>query len=215
MGIFKQSNQLPYTEPLDRNKSELTHAVTACAMIFLENRGFKPIETEVFAIGFGIVDIGGACTPSPTDTKKLRLSNAEKYGCEKTDIYNHIQFRYGPILTAAIEVKVTRQDFLKDVGNKFQSRKERGDKYIYPAHLCYLAFPKGLIEEHEIPMGWMGLEMDSSGSRLLRKYWTYPEIHPQNPGDLVWYIMSLAIRADYRTRYARQRIMMKMYRANK
>ena len=192
-------------EPLDRNKTDLTHKITALAMIYLENRGFKPIETEVSIPGFGIADIGSFVYPTPTEAAKLRLANLKRFGLEQQN-YDEIMFRYGPLLTAVIEVKVSRSDYKKDIGRKFNSS--------WPANLCYLAFPKGLIKSEELPLGWLGLEMDSQGYRVNRRYWNHPMVHPQHPGDTTEFIAALALRADYRTRFARQRTMMKMFRLN-
>lgn len=193
-------------EPLDRNKSDLTHNVTALAMAYLENRGFKPIETEVFVRNYGVADVGGIVSPTPTEAARLRLANAQKFGLADQS-YGEITFRYGPLLTGIIEVKVSRSDFTNDIQSKFSDN--------WPAHLCYLAYPKGLIEPHELPQGWMGLEMDSTGYSLRRKHWSVARVHPQHPGDVALFATSLAVRADYRTRYARHRTWWKMYRAGK
>lgn len=189
-------------EPLDRNKTDLTHRITALAMIYLENCGFKPIETEVPISGFGVIDIGSFCYPTETECRRLRLTNQRKYGLESQQ-YSEIIFDYGHLLTTAIEVKVARSDFLKDVDCKFSQ---------WPASLCYIAFPHGMIEEGELPSGWLGLEMDSKGYRLNRRYWNCPMVHPQHPGNMADFIAAIAVRAHYRTAYSRQRTMMKMYR---
>lgn len=191
-------------EPLDRNKTDLTHRLTALAMMYLENRGFRPVETEVILNGFGIVDVAGFVYPTCTEAKKLRLITQTKFGLED-EKYNEVMFRYGPMLTAVIEVKVTRSDFLKDIKRKFKNN--------WPAHLCYIAYPKGLIIERELPCGWLGLESDSQGSSLRRRYWNHPTVHPQHPGIVAEFIGALAVRTDKRTRFARWRYMLKMYRA--
>jgi len=173
-------------------------------MIYLENRGFKPIETEVFIEGFGIVDVASFVYPTPIECHKLRLANEQRFGLDKQD-YGDIQFRYGHILTAVIEVKVTRADWLRDKETKFKQRA--------PAHLCYLAYPKDLLEAKDLPEGWLGLEMDSTGYRVNRRHWNWPMVHPQHPGDVVDFVGAVAIKADHRTRFARHRTMMKMQRA--
>ena len=194
---------MTWIEPLDRNKTDMTHRLTALAMWYLELRGFAPVETEVLVGDFGIVDVAGFCEPTPSETRKLRLRNQRRMGLDEFS-YSEIMFQYGPLLTAVVEVKVGRQDYLKDRQRKFN---------LHPAHLCYLAYPKGLLSEDEIPPGWHGLEADKSCQQLRRKYWTYPEVQAQHPGDIVEFLAALAKRADYRTRFARHRTMTKMIRA--
>ena len=191
-------------EPLDRNKTDLTHRLTALAMIYLENRGFRPVETEVPIAGFGIVDLGGFVTPTPTEVMKLRLNIQRKFGLAG-ERYDEVMFHYGPILTAVVEIKVTRADFKKDIERKFNSN--------WPAHLCYLAYPKDLLAESELPSGWLGLESDSNGGTLRRRHWNRPVVHPQHPGIVAEFLAALAVRTDKRTRFARWRYMLKMHRA--
>jgi len=191
-------------EPLDRNKTTMTHNVTSLAMIYLENRGFKPIETEVCIDGYGIADVASFVYPTPTEVKKLRLANQKRFGLTDTSCYQEISFRYGPMLTAVVEVKTSRADFLKDK-DKFK---------LHPAHLCYLAYQKGILDKNELPLGWLGLEVNSTGTGLLRRHWNHPTVHPQHPGVIAEFLASLAIRADNRVRYSRNRLIMKMYRAN-
>src|SRR5690242_1203826 len=64
------------SEPLptmDRNKTELTHRVTAAASLYLSECGFKPVETEVPIEQGWIADIAGACQPTPTELTKMKL----------------------------------------------------------------------------------------------------------------------------------------------
>ena len=114
-------------------------------------------------------------------------------------------FNYGPILTAVIEVKVTRSDFLRERKTKFERSA--------PANLCYLAYPKGVLKTDEVPRGWQGFEADINCNRLNRKHWTYPTVHPQHPGNTAEFLLALAARTDRRTRYARWRYVAKMQRA--
>jgi hypothetical protein len=191
-------------EPLDRNKSDLTHRITALSMAYLMNVGFRPVETEVAVAGGWVADVASFCLPTPTETRRLKLRSINRFGFESCE-YGEIQFQYGPLLTAIIEVKTTRADFLKDKQRKFSG--------IFPAHLCYLAYPKDVVEPNELPRGWQGLEMTSTGNMLRRKHWNWPEIHPQHPGEIAEFIAAVALRADNRTKYARNRLIMKMYRA--
>jgi len=193
-------------EPLDRNKSDLTHRITSLAMIYLYNCGFKPIVTET-PVGNGwIADIASFCLPNCSETKRLKLRSCTRFGLNNSD-YSEIEFSYGPILTAIVEVKVNRSDFIKDKNRKFAAE--------FPAHLCYLAYPYGMLQQEEIPVGWLALEMTSTGTMLRKKHWTWASPHRQHPGEIAEFIAAIAIRADNRQRYAQNRLMMKMYRAGK
>lgn len=200
-------------EPLDRNKTDLTHFVIACAIGYLANRGFHPIETEVAVASGWIADIASFCYPTPMEMKNLGIK-AQRLRIESD--YGEIQFEYGHLLTALVEVKTTKADFKKDLNKKFSGQK-------YPAHLCYLAYPKDMnIDATEIPMGWIGLEVYPS-ERTIRKfrslmfrkkgYWSYSSIHPQHPGEVADFIAQIAIKREYRTKYAANRAWLKMYRA--
>jgi hypothetical protein len=147
-----------------------------------------------------------------TETKKLKLTGYKNILGDAKIEYNDFMYRFSSPLTAIVEVKVTRQDFKKDLERKFSG-------YIFPAHLCYLAYPKGIIEEP--PFGWLGLEMDKDCQKLLRvtrpslrrSKFIYTTIHPQNPGDTIDLIANIAIRRDHRTRYASMRDWIKTYNA--
>jgi hypothetical protein len=199
------------TESLDKNKTDLTHRVTAIAAAYLASRGFKPIETEVSVHDGWIADLASFAYPTMTEKKNLKLIGGRKvvepeYNEEK------FLFRYGRIFTAIVEVKTSKGDYIKD--KKFDSR-------IFPASLCYLAYPKGLIEKP--PVGWFGLETDSEGNSLLRmtfdddKDWLWRSglIHAQHPGDMIDFMATVAIRCHHRTRYAANRAWLKAYRAGK
>lgn len=193
-------------EPLDRNKTNLTHRITALSMIYLKHRGFSPIETEVSVENGWIADIASFCTPNMTETSRLRLRSISRFGLKELDS-GEIRFCYGPLLTAIVEVKISRNDFLKDKERKFSG--------TFPAHLCYLAYPKDMLDENEIPRGWMVLEMTKNGAQIRKRHWTWPQVHPQHPGIVAEFIAAVAIRCDRRTRYATNRAIMKMYRAGK
>jgi len=202
MAIIRKDKQHHQDEPLDRNKTKLTHFVTACAIGYLANRGFHPIETEVSTTN-GIVDIASFCYPSPTESKLLKL-RVPRINIESQ--YKEIQFKYGHLLTAVIEVKTNRGDFKKDLNTKFSGR-------IFPAHLCYLAFPKGIIESNEYPRGWICLEVYPSTRTITRNYNYGVNVHPQHPGDVADLCAHIAIRREYRTRFTALRTWLKMYRA--
>jgi len=197
---------------LDKNKTPKTHRATAIVSAYLDARGFKPIETEVRVYNGWIADLASFVYPTMTETKKLKLTGYKNILGEAKIEFNDFIYRYSTPLTAIVEVKVTRQDFKIDMERKFSGQ-------IFPAHLCYLAYPRGIIEEP--PVGWVGLELDKECQRLLRvtrsvlkrnKY-NYTFVHPQNPGDTIDLIANVAIRREHRTRYQAMRDWLKSYRA--
>lgn len=193
------------SEALDRNKTDLTHRVTAVAAAYLKTRGFC-LESEVPVREGWIADLAGFCYPTPTEIKNLQLKKigeiiSDAYDCEL------LYFKYGHFFTAVVEVKTSKSDFSGD--KKFDGR-------IFPANLCYIAYPKGLIED--IPEGWMGLETSEDGERLLRLKWSSRIshfIHSIHQGNTIDFVAAIAKRIEYRTRFAQQRAWLKAYRAGK
>lgn len=199
---------------LDNNKTAETHRATAVAAAYLDARGFKPIETEVTVRDGWIADLASFVYPTRTEMKKLKLMGYKNI-LKKVIDYEEFIYRYSTPLTAIVEVKVTIADFKKDINRKFGG--------IFPAHICYLAYPYGLIDE--LPAGWLGIELSKDCERILkitepplmkkRFSYDYTLIHPQNPGDIIDLIASVAIRREHRTRYASMRDWLKTYRAEK
>lgn len=189
---------------MDRNKTPLTHRITATAIAYLDGRGFKPIETEVPAGNGWIVDIASFVYPTRTEAKKLKLT--DKNGVVAENQYRELMYRYDSPLTAIIEVKAAKADYKKDIDRKFNGS-------FYPAHLCYIAYPCGMIDEKDVPVGWYGLETTKDGRnmhRVRRAHYTR-SLHPQRPGDVTDLIAQIAIRRDNRTRYAAMRALIKAY----
>lgn len=60
----------------DRNKTELTHKVTAAVYRYLDERGFKPLETEVPICEGWIADLGGVIIPTQSELQELKLLSA-------------------------------------------------------------------------------------------------------------------------------------------
>lgn len=190
-------------EKLDGNKMALTHRITAVAMAYFDACGFKPVETEVCIASGWIADIASFVYPTPTEAKKLRLNH--RFGNDPNyNWYDDLHSRYGYMYTGIVEVKVTRSDFLKDLETKFNNSP--------PAHLAFIAFPTGMIEEREIPIGWMGLKCSKDGSKLVKRV-GWGKVHPRHPGDTIDFIAQVAIRRDHRTRYEFMRSLMRAYRA--
>jgi len=179
---------------IDRNKTALTHKLTAAAVAYLHLRGCKPIETEVGVAKGWIGDIATFVYPSYTEKNKLKLTH-----------FWRDELR-GQLLTVLVEVKTARADYLKDKKRKFTSG-------IFPAHLCYLAYPKGLICPDEIPEGWFGMEATKNGESIWRNHWEKGQIHSPQVIESLQIVAAVAIRRDHRTRYRAMRDWMRAHRA--
>lgn len=133
----------------DRNKSDLTKQVTAAALMYLDERGCKPIETEVGVASGWVADIAAVLDPTITELVALKLLKRQpRYGCPGYKEWDTQVRQVHRFMTALVEVKVSRSDFSGD------------QKWTLPlpTNLAYLAFPKGLITESEYPAGWGLLE---------------------------------------------------------
>lgn len=196
---------------LDKNKTCMTHRATAVAATYLDLRGFKPIETEVPVFDGWVADLASYVYPSPTELHKLKLvgKNETRYGTIiDSDAVKSIESLYGGgPFTAIVEVKVTKADCKKDLDFKFAGR-------LFPAHLCYLAYPKGLLEKP--PKGWIGLVLNDRCDRLVKvelssHFW---QMHPQHPGTIIDVIAQIGIRRHHRTRNKELRDFVKAYNAD-
>lgn len=181
---------------IDRNKTATTHHITAAAVAYLDMRGCKPIETEVGiglgeAVKYGIADIASFVYPTHTEISKLKIRRF----CR--DEIN------GQLLTVVVEVKASRPDFQKDKKRKFK---------IFPANLCYLAYPKGLLKPDEVPEGWLGLEATKDERSIWRTHWQKGAIHSPDAGTVLDTVVSIAIKRDHRTRYRAMRDYMRAAR---
>lgn len=200
---------------LDANKTPLTHRITAVAMGYLSGAGFKPVETEVPVAPGWIADIASFIYPTMTESKKMKLNKKFDGATDNGDFwYSELHFKYGFPLTAIVEVKTSRGDFETDRVRKFMAAP--------PAHLCYLAYPRKImqlgntgVDIKSVPSGWIGLECSDDGKKLLRIIYQTYGIHAQNPGDIANLIAQVAIRRHHRTAYAEMRAMMKSYRGEK
>ena len=202
-------------EPLDRNKTELTHKITALACAYLSILGCKPIETEVGMSDGTIADVASFTYPTMSELKKSkllkRLTGEEIYGDYKQA--SLIQYKYGGILTVAVEVKTSVSDFKKDLGRKYHFDKSTH----IPAHLCYLAMPKMIIEKIDkinFWRYWSLLTCSNDGERIIKvspPWYVFP-LHPYQVIDL---IAQVAIRREHRTSYKVFREWGKMYRAKR
>ncbi len=195
------------SEVLDSNKTALTHRVTALAAAYLDGLGCKPVETEVPIQPGWVADVASFWYPSLTESKRLGLSKRARARLgNDLEIGNPISRAYGEgPFTVLVEVKTSRSDFTRDT-KKWEET---------PAHLCFIAYPTGLMDKEEIPRGWAGLQMSKNGTKVCRTHHASVgyRFHAQHSGDIIDFIAAVGIRRDHRTRNASMRDWAKSYRA--
>jgi hypothetical protein len=195
-----------FTEP-DRNKTDLTHAVTEAIVRYLDGLGFKPVETEVPICEGWIADIAAVIQPTYTEAVQMKLIKArprcDYYRLSHDAIYRErYESAYAETdasfaalpdpLTALVEVKTSRGDF-------------RGDKKWSaepPANLCYLAVPRGMLRPDEYPKGWHVVEVSNNGTPRMAARGNLFTVPPKQQMRTV---LAIAIRRDHFTRHARLR----------
>lgn len=181
---------------MDKNKTPLTHRVTAMAVAYLDGLGCKPVETEVPVAPGWVADVASYWYPTLTEAKRMQLNKRVANVGELFD-WPRV-FGYGPF-SVLVEVKTTKQDFARD----------RKWSCPPPAHFCFVAYPRGMIDEGELPQGWHGLETSADGTQLKKVSPAHCNVHPQHPGILLDFIANVGIRRDHRTRYAAERAWIK------
>lgn len=185
----------------DRNKTPLTHDVTASTVAYLEARGFKPVETEVQVCDGWCADIAGVICPTQTELIDMKLLAPRPNWKAPTEKHEMWQTAYGlldRVMTCLVEVKTSRGDFNGD--RKWKSSP--------PVDLAYIAVPKGIIRPEEWPGGWGVLEYSDGGLKRLRN--PIPAVATIEQHRDV--ILSIAVRRDHHTRYARWRELQKEQR---
>lgn len=207
------------TEPLDRNKTALTHVATATTAAWLDGVGVRPVETEV-PLGAGwVADLAGVWSPTLTEARKTRLLREifpqDDPQEQAYDALFKLGRRYGGRLTVVVEVKTSRADFLADRGRKYATYGGSGTfraTLSPPAHLCILAAPLDVIRDDEHLVDWTHLRLSADCSRVVKRrgFWEVNRLHPYEIEDL---ILAVAIRRDNHTRYQSMRRLMKSYRA--
>lgn len=100
--------------------------------------------------------------------------------------------RDGAIERLAVEIKVTRADFLSDI-----ARPEKQQPWREFAHRHAYATPAGLVEPREVPAGSGLLQIDTSAfGRTVS--WAKRAPYGDRPADLPnWLVMGLAYRLGY------------------
>ena len=207
-------------EPLDRNKTALTHKLTALGIGLLATIGCKPIETEV-PVGNGIiVDVAGFTYPSMTELKRGKLLKSailDNPLLKREDSYTVVEYlsRKGLFpLTAVVEVKISLADFKKDLKRKFSQGI---------ADLNYIIVPRSIKEKVQEAMNevshydyyyhWSIIEASDSGGRILKS--DIPRINEVPISKTLTIISNIAIRRCHRTEYVFMRSALKQYRVDK
>lgn len=183
----------------DANKSTETRRITELAALWLTERGFRPVESEVSIARKWVADLASAATLTRSEAVKAKLLRRPPSwqrdipALEWNVLYNEWskEFEALPsIITAAIEVKVSWSDFARD------------DKWTRPAatHLLYLAVPLGLVRRVSIPdeIGILGC---GKTLRTVRP----AKIQTITDAQALSVVYQIAIRRDNFTSYARFR----------
>ena len=192
----------------DRNKTELTHKITDAAFLWLNNHGFKPVETEVgmpwCTNGLNqkgwIADLASVVDPTQTELINLRLAKRPpqyRYG-QKNEGYEVRQAawkaEYTKVyrrMTCLVEVKTSRGDFMGD----------RKWKMIPPTDLAWIAMAPGIATVEECPEGWGILTMRGDQLQQVR----VPTPRVATTEEQLFVIYQIAIRRDHRERYKSER----------
>lgn len=149
---------IPQMELPERGKTELTQNITRACVLWMDAKGFKPVETEVGISSGWIADVASVIVPTQTECINLKLvRRPPRLDWSRRDdaSYQAHRSRYDAwradyektpgILTALIEVKSSVADF-------------RGDKKWSlsgsPTNLKYVAMPRGMIPQEKWPTGW-------------------------------------------------------------
>jgi len=189
--------------------SNLTKRITAGAAIYLKACGFKPLEPEVPVADGWVADLAGYVRPTKTELKrhlKLRETIGLEWEMEKR-WYDWVREHFGFLFTGLVEVKISLSDFRKDTERKFKGSP--------PAHLSWIAYPKGMLTEQEFfgdtLFYWGRLLFSRNGSRLLN---VRPPlvINSQHPGDTINFIANVGERCYNRRGYREMRQQIREFR---
>lgn len=178
----------------DRNKTEITKDVTAAAIAYLDERGCKPIETEIWVSSdpSWIADVAGVLSATQTELIMLKLlKRRPEYRSPGYEAWHEIYMSLIRLMTVLVEVKTSRSDF-------------RGDKKWtrpIPTDLAYLALARGIARPDEFPVGWGILEYHEGVLRCLRP----PAPRVSTLQERLHVILQVAMRRDNVTRYERMR----------
>ena len=121
----------------DANKTKETRRLTDLAARWMDERGFRCVETEVAIKRGWVCDLAGAISPSRTEAQNLKLVKRKprRSGNREHDrlLMESFEDAYASIpniVTAGIEVKVNRSDLKRDFKKKWYAPN--------PVHLLYV-----------------------------------------------------------------------------
>lgn len=145
----------------ERGKTELTQNLTRACVLWMDGKGFKPVETEVCVNlrPTWIADLAGVIIPTQTERINLKLIRrsprndwSRRHDNDYQDRFRQqyedwqAEYRKIPaILTALIEVKTSVADFRQD---------GKWALPVSPTNLKYIAMPRGMIAQEKWPTGW-------------------------------------------------------------
>lgn len=197
----------------DRNKTEITHKVTDATYQWLDNHGFKPVETEVempYDPAHGkcwVANIAAVIVPTQTELINLKLVRRPpqwKYQSsnvgyrEKREAWEAEYAEVSRRMTCLVEVKTSRGDFMGD----------RKWKLAPGTDLAWVAISQGVATVSECPEGWGVLVLSGDVMKQIRT----PVPRRTTVEQHLSVIYDIAIRRDHRTRYAQQREQQKAWR---
>lgn len=193
----------------DRNKTLSTRQITAAVVTWLDNHGFKPVETEVLIADGWQSDVAGLIDCTEGESIQLRLAprkpnwgvSGEAYR-EKRQAFETAYKGLPFPLTALVEVKTSLSDLKGD------SKWGRES----PTDLRYVAMPPELLARalSIVPLTWGMLTVTADGVKVYRYAGLEPGITLEKR-FLVTY--NIGIRRDHRTRHRALRESLKSARA--
>lgn len=186
----------------DQNKTEITKQITAATCFWLDERGCKPVETEVSVTRGWVADIASVICPSNTELQELKLiRRAPKWSKRvEREAWEAEISAISRMMTVIVEVKTSRGDFLGD------------KKWALPpmADLSWIAAPFGLIGKSERPLGWGILEYCGVRDCMVTR--CVPQIRMTTAEQQRNLIHAVACRRDNHTRYEHINRIRKEYR---
>lgn len=200
----------------DRNKTALTHQITQATISWLDNHGFKPVETEVEMPRVGseekgwIADIASVIVPTQTELVRMKMvPSPPRYNyltkdndgyMEKREKWQALYLTLARRMTCLVEIKASRGDF----------RGDRKWRMTPPTDLAFVAVPSGMIKPEEYPENWGVIEL--RGDCMVKV--SSPVARVATQEQHLHVIYEIAVRRDHRTRYQENREWWKAYRAN-
>lgn len=191
---------------VDANKIQITREVTNAASIWLRERGFKPVESEVSCDEKWTADLASFCYPTRTEAQKLKIIRQKPSNYKQSNWQEELHgweidyaVKIPHPLTTLVEVKTAFPDFNRD--DKFQRES--------PVNLLYIAYPASLIDPTKIDIRWGILSCNKKGIVKCTRSPQLQMVCDQKRMDI---IAQVAIRRDHFTTYERSREFLKQTR---